>query len=336
MRFISPEVVLIEEKHPLKIIELAGRTCYKSDSEMTEETAEKFFKNLNDRKHFAIFEHATFVFEVDEAVYKSIKCSSEYGKFFNLTETKLDKGTRYLISGNARAVMESKHTALLYCMEKNYPIISNSCPDFLEFKEKFKKSTEIKDEDNFFQSLNKVVMSLAIETVKDDIDLVHDLKDLPGLTKEEFMAHAHFTFKFTCDRGVSHEIVRHRMASYAQESTRYCNYAQDKHGEELSFIVPSTYSSWKEDVRRDFTKLMENCERTYLDMIKSGGTPEQARAVLPNALKTELIMTANAQELHHFFNLRHLGTTGKPHPDMEFLAGQAYDLYKKKKTELLG
>ena len=131
--------------------------------------------------------------------------------------------------------------------------------------------------------------------------------------------HYSFSVKFICDRGVTHEIVRHRLASYAQESTRYCNYSKGKFGSELTFIKPCFFDENSREYRV-WVEQMQKAEDTYLEMINSGVTPEQARDVLPTSIKTELVMTTNLTEWRHFFNLRAVGATGKPHPQMTELA----------------
>lgn len=133
---------------------------------------------------------------------------------------------------------------------------------------------------------------------------------------ESVLEHEKISVRIICDRGVSHEIVRHRIASYSQESTRYCNYCKDKFGNELTFIRPlfwednsNEYKLWKD--------AMENAERTYFAMINLGVSPQEARSVLPNSLKTEIIVTMNLREWRHFFKLR----TGKrAHPQMREIA----------------
>lgn len=129
---------------------------------------------------------------------------------------------------------------------------------------------------------------------------------------EAMLEHFSFSVKFTVDRGVSHEIVRHRVASFAQESTRYCNYG---HAGEITVIEPvgikEVASKWVE-----WKSAMRLAEDHYLDLLEKGATPQEARSVLPNSLKTEVVMTANLREWRHFFKLRALGTTGKPHPQM--------------------
>ena len=143
-------------------------------------------------------------------------------------------------------------------------------------------------------------------------------KMVAGLIKsghDAMLEHASVTVKFAVDRGISHELVRHRMASFAQESTRYCNYIKDDFGSEITFIIPkyldgesAAHDAWKDT--------MKYCEDAYFKLLDIGLTPQEARAVLPNSTKTEVVMTANLREWRHFFKLRALGTTGKPHPQM--------------------
>ena len=129
---------------------------------------------------------------------------------------------------------------------------------------------------------------------------------------ESVIEHEKITVSIVCDRGVSHEIVRHRIASYSQESTRYCNYSQDKFGNELTFIKPcfwketeEYYLLWREE--------MESIETKYFHLISLGASPQHARCILPNSLKTEIVVTMNLREWRHFFKLR---TSNAAHPQM--------------------
>ena len=133
---------------------------------------------------------------------------------------------------------------------------------------------------------------------------------------EAVLEHFNITVKFICDRGVSHEIVRHRLASYCQESTRYCNYSKDGFGGEITVIQPcyldtcgAGYQMWKE--------ACEVAETAYFNMLNFGCSPQEARAVLPNSLKTEVVMTANIREWRHFLNLR---CSPAAHPQMREVA----------------
>jgi thymidylate synthase (FAD) len=117
--------------------------------------------------------------------------------------------------------------------------------------------------------------------------------------------------KFVTDRGVSHELVRHRMCSFLQESTRYCNY-----GGGITVVAPSTMSLWPADVQNLWIESCRKAEREYMDMLNYGLKPQQARAVLPNSLKTEIVIRANFREWRHIFKLRCAKTA---HPDMQAL-----------------
>lgn len=128
--------------------------------------------------------------------------------------------------------------------------------------------------------------------------------------------HVAVTVRIICDRGISHEIVRHRLASYTQESTRYCNYSEGKFGGEITVIKPAFWDlSKKEDSRKYgiWKRVIENIEKSYLDLIDSGASPQEARSILPNSLKTEIVVTMNLREWRHFFKLR---TTEAAHPQM--------------------
>jgi len=140
---------------------------------------------------------------------------------------------------------------------------------------------------------------------------------------EAMLEHGSATVKFITNRGVTHELVRHRVASFGQESTRYVKYDG-----EMEFIVPvwclgvhnnDTSHSYDQVYMTDFYNTCRVCEEQYQRMLKAGSRPEQAREVLPNALKTEIVVTANFREFRHIFNLRAVGTTGKPHPQMQAL-----------------
>lgn len=143
---------------------------------------------------------------------------------------------------------------------------------------------------------------------------------------EAVIEHYNITVKFICDRGVTHEIVRHRLASYCQESTRYCNYANDKFNGEITVIKPMFL-----EVGTDGWELWHDAyamaEKFYFDLLDFGCTPQEARAVLPNSLKTELVMTANIREFRHFFNLR---CSKVAHPQMREVANMLLREFKER------
>lgn len=129
---------------------------------------------------------------------------------------------------------------------------------------------------------------------------------------EAVIEHSGFTVRFIVDRGVSHELVRHRIASYAQESTRYCNYDREKFGNEITVIEPYYFEN-KDEQYLAWKSAMKQSESYYLLLIRQGASPQEARAVLPNSTKTELMMTANFREWRSFFKLR---TPKGAHPQM--------------------
>lgn len=143
---------------------------------------------------------------------------------------------------------------------------------------------------------------------------------------EAVIEHYNITVKFICDRRVTHEIVRHRLASYCQESTRYCNYANDKFNGEITVIKPMFL-----EVGTDGWELWHDAcamaEKFYFDLLDFGCTPQEARAVLPNSLKTELVMTANIREFRHFFKLR---CSKAAHPQMREVANMLLREFKEK------
>ena len=129
------------------------------------------------------------------------------------------------------------------------------------------------------------------------------IKMLIDREHEAMLEHGSISVLFICDRGVSHEIVRHRLASFAQESTRYCNYSKDRFGKEIAFIEPVFWNENDYDYE-DWERAVYEAEETYFEMLGRGATPQEARSVLPNSLKTEIVMTANYREWRHFLKLR--------------------------------
>jgi len=162
-----------------------------------------------------------------------------------------------------------------------------------------------------YRSEDKITSDSAPKFVKKIMELGH----------ESVIEHYGITSRFIIDRGVSHELVRHRLASYTQESTRFCNYEKDKFGNEISVILPTwamapLQDTTKYDMYVDWHSAMLATERAYFTMLKHGATPQEARAVLPNALKTEIVVTANLRELRLILNTR---CTKKAHPDMRYI-----------------
>ena len=143
---------------------------------------------------------------------------------------------------------------------------------------------------------------------------------------ESVIEHEKISVRIICDRGVTHEIVRHRIASYSQESTRYCNYANEKFGKELTLIKPIFWAEDSEEYKCWF-ETMQKIENSYNYLIEKGVKPQEARSLLPNSLKTEIIVTMNLREWRHFFKLR---TSLRAHPQMREIACTILDEFKKR------
>jgi thymidylate synthase (FAD) len=143
---------------------------------------------------------------------------------------------------------------------------------------------------------------------------------------ESVIEHEKITARVVCDRGVTHEIVRHRIASYSQESTRYVNYREG-----IEVIRPCF--DWDKEMVGIFGKAVAEAENAYRELIKRGAKPEEARAVLPTALKTELVMTMNLREWRHFFKMR---LSPRAHPQIRQVAGMLLEQMKTKLPEVFG
>lgn len=305
MKFIEPDVIRITEKDPYKKIELAGRTCYKSEDKVTKTSAKKFVKALINRTHTAMLEHQCFVFKIDDSspfVEQYINLLRGY-KYLNVTRfveymnynDVVTSNVRYLVSGSVRAICERDVSDPIFrALYLEYPELS------------------------YGEQKKPVYNDVTASIVK--------LSDFSNLTEEEILKHSYFTFRITTDRGVTHELVRHRPCSFAQESTRYVNYIDG-----LSIALPTGFYDRPEDAQKEYQEAFEDCERHYANLIKLGQSPQEARAVLPNGIKTEIVVTTNLEEWNHIINLRYHGITGAPHPDIKAVVEKIYSMLKKDK-----
>lgn len=300
MRLIEPSFEIWEQPAGLegiyKQVEHVGRVCYKSEDKITEDSAKPFVERMIKSGHGAMLEHGT--------VYLIIDCSGRL----------LDVANKYV--NNKYSEWTLHPDGVHYCITTNYRVLLQN----------------------------------------------GWLDDLQYLCEPTEFHERRITVHFVCDRGVSHEFVRHRVFSFAQESTRYCNYSKDKFGKECTFIIPSWLdipegeayfhdginfrvganegdifgesvnprawarnNDWKEV--DSFLHALEIAENQYFDLLNLGWIAQQARAVLPNSLKTELIMTGFASDWKHFFDLRAIGTTGAPHPQAQELAHPLYEAF---------
>lgn len=304
MRLIKPSFEIIEQKpgidRLLQHIERCGRTCYKSEDKITEDSAEKFVNMLVNRGHTAMVEHGT--------VYLTLGMPDRWAYF------------KYCTNKYSEAISEAEKGTWVGYVTTNYRVLLQN-------------------------------------------DWLDDLQYLTEPTKHI----RRVTVKFVCDRGVSHEFVRHRVFSFAQESTRYCNYSKDKFGKECTFIIPSwlsdsitreghytwhcwcgldTYGPGKDCFASEeeyenrkgtdfdahspegfFIAELQSAEFTYFKLLEQGWIAQQARAVLPNSLKTELIMTGTIEQWEGFFKLR---DAKDAHPQARELAQPLHEEFIKR------
>lgn len=291
MRLIKPSFEILEQEPGIqgiyKQIERAGRTCYKSEDRITEDSAEKFVNMIKDRQHTAMLEHGTVYLSCSDAEFIYLGLRYECNNYSNVVWEEFAPGhrTKVYITTNYRVLYENNW-----------------------------------------------------------------LDDLKYLCEPTEYHEKRITVKFICDRGVSHEFVRHRVFSFAQESTRYCNYSKDKFGNSISYIIPlwldleeGNYLVLEDNGVLDtpmgifpFTKVdqstlffiagLSEAEVRYFELLHSEWTPQQARSVLPNSLKTELVMTGTLEQWKGFFKLR---CDTAAHPQARELAIPLKEEFKK-------
>ena len=304
MKIINAQASVLVENDPIKKIEKCGRVCYKSEDKITEDSAEKFVANIIKRGHEAVLEHASFIFKVSRSVYEDIRdkvmfVENCYPVKMYLRFTDYDG---YVVSGNVRAWRDFFFFTGVPPYMKDFveanPIL------FPEFKS------------DFPFDLKGVIKGVRWS--------IRQISANELVSTYQRLVHEDISVKFICDRGISHEIVRHRPASFCQESTRYCNYSKDGFGGEITVIKPMSFDC-SDSPYRIWKRSCENAETAYFDLLNEGCTPQEARSVLPNSLKTEVVMTADMREWRHFIRLR---CAPAAHPDMRVVAGLLYDLLK--------
>lgn len=291
MRLIKPSFEILEQEPGIqgiyKQIERAGRTCYKSEDRITEDSAEKFVNMIKDRQHTAMLEHGTVYLSCSDAEFIYLGLRYECNNYSNVVWEEFAPGhrTKVYITTNYRVLYENNW-----------------------------------------------------------------LDDLKYLCEPTEYHEKRITVKFICDRGVSHEFVRHRVFSFAQESTRYCNYSKDKFGNSISYIIPlwldleeGNYLVLEDNGVLDtpmgifpFTEVdqstlffiagLSKAEVRYFELLHSEWPPQQARSVLPNSLKTELVMTGTLEQWKGFFKLR---CDAAAHPQARELAIPLKEEFKK-------
>lgn len=278
MKFINPSFEILEpQSYDLlgmyKQIELCGRTCYKSEDKITEDSAESFVQRMVNAGHHAMLEHGTIYLMITNIIIPEDENNQKH-----YVDWDLYKELRSKYTLNKYSHCKEYYTETLYVTTNYRVIVENGWQD-----------------------------------------------DLKYMCKPTALHTKRIAVKFVCNRQVSHEFVRHRESfSFAQESTRFNNYSKDKHGGELTYIIPCWFnnpetSEWSKEIFRNKLSIAES---GYFALLAEGWKPQQAALVLPNDLKTELIMTGsvNNESWLHFFDLRAIGTTGTPHPQAKELA----------------
>lgn len=274
MKIIKPSVeffgaVPTDYNNAIKFIEKAGRTCYKSEDKITNDSAEGFVRRLINAGHLAMVEHSNFVVKCFIDPYEPYH--RPFFKYLNIWSI----GDIFYIGGNLTAWLQEA-------------INEGPLPIFEPFREIYS--------DLFGYNLQTRIMGLSHWQVCPHDETPRELH--------------RYSAKFICDRGVSHELVRHRPCSFAQESTRYVNYG----GKNMEFVEPTGFEDWDALDKAYLKQSLEQSEWHYNRLLRSGMKPQQARAVLPNALKTEIVVTADAAEWAH---IRKLRTAPFAHPDMQ-------------------
>lgn len=285
MKLIKPFFTILHQAPGLegvyKQIELAGRTCYKSENKITPDSAKAFVERMINSGHGAMLEHGTVYLGMPIETIIPIEANG-WGKY---------ESNKYSKGGVVCSINGEKRVAITTNLRV---LVENGWLDDLQY---------------------------ICEPTK-----YHEKR---------------ITVRFICDRGVSHEFVRHRVFSFAQESTRYCNYSKDKFGNELTFIQPCYLNeaelaqygpyhlvSRNKSPESIFICSLNNAEKDYLTLIESGWKAQEARAVLPNALKTELVMTGFVTDWQHFFDLR---CASNAHPQARELAIPLYEEFLNQK-----
>lgn len=337
---IIPASFQIEERNEIRggieNIERAGRTCYKSEdkarcvckisdfanavspqakpdasgienpgsSAFGMGKGDTFVKALITRHHEAMLEHGDYIFIVDDEhiwdnVFEALMIARETRGVAPMIEM-TNIGHRPIISGNIRAwreLIESTAAGAYF----------SGIVDPL-----------------YTQDIRERLGACFMDEADPRIHRIFYM-DLQG--ECEMLTHRRQTVRFIVDRSVSHELVRHRLFSFAQESTRYCNYSQDKFGNQITVIEPCYLSRGTEPYRK-WEAYCNYAEEGYFELLNAGLLPQEARAVLPNSLKTEIVVTGNLREWKHFFDLRALEKTGPVHPQMAEIAKPLYIEYQ--------
>lgn len=311
MKLVESKVEYLPQEEGLngmnKHIEKCGRTCYKSENKITEDSATKFLEGIIHNNHVSVLEHGT--------VYFTITIGNV-----------LDNNSAYM------------HDIVGFYERNPYSKVNN-------VKTFPKVNIDGKDTPVSVRSYYITTNFRVIDELLKNKIYTWDEAMIWRVNAPTKYHERRYTFKFICSRGIANELVRHRHFSFAQESSRYCNYSKDKFNNEITFVRPywaklnpgpyvitpdmkkDTCNIEGDGYYKELTDTKEeelllnymNSERTYLDLLDKGAQPQDAREVLPLGLKTELCMTGFASDWREFLDKRLFEKTGKVHPDMKVL-----------------
>lgn len=279
-QLIENSIELIETKDFFDKIAFVAHNCYQVADKGHDANID-FVKRLIQSGHLAMIEHYRFTFEVSEARYHAFK--ELYDPYYYLTEALIAGKKHFFVTSSLRPLLEATGDDA----KALAAYLSGALPE--------------------------EVRVLTPYPLSEEKPLLADPDSLrPDVPKEVYDAMRFVTYHLITDRGVTHEIVRHRPCSFAQESTRYCNYTKDKFSHELTFMKPLRYDEFKPVYDAYFQKTAE----TYFALITAGEKPDEARAVLPNSLKASIMVSADVREWKHIFELR---CSEYAHPDIRRL-----------------
>ena len=294
MKIVNQSAELLEHNcHPYKFISDVAHTCYKAEpfADNRLDLATNFVQRLYKSGHVSTLEHEYVYFFLDDLAMEEFQHNPVQSlKYLNIIDN--------YVSGSLRAWIEF----IPWCNGKVDLEIFRILAE--EFPELF---VPIED----------------IEPMSEDYGTVSRMsrEQLTVINPEGIMDLIPHTVRFITNRGVSHELCRHRLIAISQESQRYVGYDKDKYGHQIEVIAPLIDSESAE--YNDWHYAMLMAETQYMNLRKAGVKPEIARGVLPNDCKTELVVTATETEWQHIINLRYFGTTGTPHPQIKELIGMA-------------
>ena len=324
MKIINQEAQLLDTTNmtQYQVIERVGRTCYKSEDRITDDSARKFVASLVKSGHHAMIEFGFIYLKLTKI---------DFHEWFVMNKPDFIRNIDNYVVGNMRAFYDWYKGLLdgkwLFGPDADHGFIdllqtlSMAYPDvYKDLYDKIHEKFEPTYDDSDCPEPDEVNDPFKLMTAEEFYADYKQSAYIPDLLK---YITPHIML-FTTDRGVTHELVRHRPCSFAMESTRYCNYGKEKFGGELTFIKPY-FNDIMDHTRSILWEMsMEMAERSYLKLIEAGAKPEAARDVLPHAIKADLWMCATEDEWQHILDLRYHEKTGKAHPKMKELMGIAY------------